>query len=170
MLNNYWNKKDFLNNRISHQRRVRTLYSVPSELPVSQQGVSMFNYANQGAIFDPRHSSFRTSPFGFTWFNEGIFSNSVYLITVYWNNSSNTINFASIGGITAFTGTKSTSPAFIDYSAMINTPFTVPSGGNVFIDIGFSSTYVSNGSERLIIDFQEYGCPSLDSLNTNQLP
>ncbi|MBN1452855.1 MAG: pilus assembly protein [Anaerolineales bacterium] len=117
---------------------------------------------------DPRHSEFKTNPFGFTIFNYGASTITISEIQVYFNNAQgNGLQTIELGGIPIWTGNESGSPATI---SNFSGDLTITPASSKLLEIKTKKTYQSNGTERLLVRFAEGGCVQLDSQNNGQLP
>jgi uncharacterized repeat protein (TIGR01451 family) len=120
---------------------------------------------------DPRHSSLKTAPFGMTVFNESASSTiTISQIQIYYNATHPSDQFIftiSYGGVTVWAGGSSGSPGvFTAFSGDV----TLAAGSNKQISLLFHDNYIVDGSERILINFAEPGCPTLDSTDNSQLP
>jgi uncharacterized repeat protein (TIGR01451 family) len=120
---------------------------------------------------DPRHSSLKTAPFGMTVFNESASATiTISQIQIFYdarNPSDQFIFTVSYGGVTVWAGGSSGSPGvFTAFSGDV----TLAAGSNKLMSFLFHDNYIVDGSERILINFAEPGCPTLDSLNPSQLP
>jgi len=119
---------------------------------------------------DPRHSEFKTNPFGFTIFNYGPAPMTISEIQVYYNNGSPAGQYMktiTLAGGTIWSGNIPSSPATV--TAFIGN-ITINGGSSKVLEILFDKNYKSNGTERLLVRFAEGGCVQLDSQNNGQLP
>ena len=77
------------------------------------------------------------------------------------------LNAITFGGVTIWSGVITGSPAVI--SAFSGNVSIAP-GASKLLQLTFKKNYNTNGTERILVDFAENGCPQLDSSNSSQLP
>ena len=120
---------------------------------------------------DPRHSEFKTNPFGFTIFNYSPSPITISEVQVYFNNSSPGNQYMQtirLAGETIWSGSITSSPATITTFAG---NITINSRVSKVLEIVFNQqNYKINGTERILVRFAEGGCAQLDSQNNGQLP
>ena len=71
------------------------------------------------------------------------------------------------GGITIWTGNVNGVPATI---TSFTGDVTLTPGSSKLLEMTFKKSYITNGSERILVTFAQGGCPVLDSNNNGQLP
>jgi hypothetical protein len=119
---------------------------------------------------DPRHSTIKSDPLGFTIFNYSPAPITVSQVQVYYNNGSpagqylSTINLA---GTPIWSGNLPGSPATV---STLTGNVTINGGASKVMEFRFSKNYKINGTERFLVTFAEGGCSILDSDNSGQLP
>jgi uncharacterized repeat protein (TIGR01451 family) len=119
---------------------------------------------------DPRHSEFKTNPFGFTIFNYGPAPITISEVQVYYNNGSPAgqyLKTITLAGGTIWSGSISSSPATV---TTFTGNYTINGGSSKVLELLFNKNYKTNGTERLLVKFAEGGCAQLDSENNGQLP
>jgi len=120
---------------------------------------------------DPRHSTIKTGPLGYSIFNYGPAPITISEVQVYYNNGSPAGQYMKalkLAGGTIWSGNTPGSPA------TVVSPFTgniTINGGSVkVLEVLFDKNYIANGTERILVTFVEGGCAVLDSANNGQLP
>jgi len=118
---------------------------------------------------DPRHSTIKTGPLGFTIFNYGPAPISISQIQLYYNSSpaGQYLKSVNLAGGTIWSGNISNSPATI---STFTGNITINGGTSKVLDFLFEKNYKANGTERILVTFVEGGCSILDSANNGQLP
>ena len=126
-----------------------------------------------GAIAcDPRHSGIQTSPFSMTIFNESASATiTISQIQIYFNTNptGQFISTMQYGGVTIWAGATTGSPGvFTAFTGDV----TLQAGKNKLLGLTFNKNYVASNPpiERIVVNFAESGCPTLDSDNNSQLP
>lgn len=123
---------------------------------------------NTALACDPRHSVLKTNPFGYTVYNYGTSTITISEIQVYFNNGGgNGLQGIQYGGISIWTGNVNGVPATI---STFTGDVSLPPGSSKLLEMTFKKSYVTNGSERILVTFAQGGCPVLDSNNNGQLP
>ena len=114
------------------------------------------------AACDPRHSSIKTSPFGYTIFNYGPAPITISQIQVYYNNGSPAGQYMStlkLATITIWSSSLPGSPATV---SAFTGDVTVGAGSSKVLEVSFNKNYKANGTERILVTFAEAGCAILD--------
>jgi Flp pilus assembly protein TadG len=115
------------------------------------------------------HSSVKTSPsYAMTIFNDSAsLPIHVSQIQVTWNTQANQIlNAITLGAVTIWSGTQNGSPSVI---TTFTGDLSIGPGSSKLVSFGFAKNYNTSGSEQIIVNFLEAGCPTLDSNNASQL-
>ena len=119
---------------------------------------------------DPRHSTIKTGPLGFTIFNYGPSPITISQVQLYYNNGSPAgqyLRTITLAGGPIWSGSIFTSPATV---STFTGNITINGGSSKVLEFLFSQNYKTNGTERIIVTFAEGGCAILDSANNGQLP
>lgn len=123
-------------------------------------------------LCDPRHTVLKTNPFGMTIFNYSAQAISLASIQIYYNASSpggQGVSKIYFGGIPIWSSgsePRTGSPVIaFDFIGDV----TLAPNSSKLLTIQFAKNYSTNGSEQILITFQEAGCPVLDSRD-NRLP
>ncbi len=151
---------------------IATAQAMAGTTPITSNSASATVTVTTPSPCDIRHSSLKTAPFAMTIFSYPSTTVTVHIssIQIYYNSSGNSITQLSFGGVNIWSGTKTGSPG------VFNSPYTgdvsLSPSSNKILQVQFSSPYVplTGGGERIIVNFAESGCPTLDSSNTSQLP
>jgi Flp pilus assembly protein TadG len=127
--------------------------------------------AATAAACDVRHSVLKTAPFGMTLFNYSA-GRTIHISNIeIWSppsSSGQTLNRLTLGGATIWYGAEpNDSP--INFGSFTG-DISIGPRANKFLQIGFSMNYKANGSEKIMIDFVEKECPTLDSSDARQMP
>ena len=91
-------------------------------------------------------------------------------IQIYWNPSSpagQSLKQIYLGGILIWSSQSTSSPLVVN--SFIGDVSIAP-GTNKLLQVTFDKNYKDNGTEQILVNFSEPGCPTLDSSNTGQLP
>ena len=119
---------------------------------------------------DPRHSTIKTGPLGFTIFNYGPSPITISQVQLYYNNSSPAgqyLQTITLAGGSIWSGSIFTSPATV---STFTGNITINGGSSKVLEFLFDKNYKTNGTERILVTFAEGGCAILDSANNGQLP
>jgi Flp pilus assembly protein TadG len=127
--------------------------------------------AATAAACDARHGVLRTSPLGMTIYNYSAALTLHITEMQIWDPPSPTgqfLNRITLGGAVIWTGALQTDlPTFV--SAFVG-DISIQPRMNKFLQVSLSKNYNANGSEKILVDFAESGCPVLDSSDASQLP
>jgi hypothetical protein len=118
-----------------------------------------------------RHGILKTSPFGMTIYNYNV-ATTVHIQEIeIWappSSSEQTVTRLNLGGVNFWEGAmESDSPSFFD---AFFSDVSIGPRANKFLQVILSKNYRADGSERIVVNFEEKECPNLDTSNNRQLP
>jgi hypothetical protein len=146
----------------------------PEESAVSPTKANSSNThpgAPKTAKCDVRHGILKTSPFGMTIYNYNV-ATTVHIQEIeIWappSSSEQTVTRLNLGGVNFWEGAmESDSPSFFD---AFFSDVSIGPRANKFLQVILSKNYRADGSERIVVNFEEKECPNLDTSNNRQLP
>jgi hypothetical protein len=93
---------------------------------------------------------------------------TIQSIQIYWNTQGNQtlLGAVNLNGQQLWTGSNGSSPSLI--TTFLADIIVLPNSSEL-LQLSFNKPYNTNGTERIIITFEETSCPQLDSSNASQL-